>query len=222
MNKHSNTLGIALFLIAGNAIAAPENQQNTFSPQFSVFAGITNGGDAIGFGGQSQVQSDQEGQNNTTNYDETLKAGGFAVIGSGVNFKMSHQFNIQLNASYHWDQVQNPDAKFTRFAFEVLPYYQLNQQMKLGLGFTQHFNVKSSGNITPKTQDTSSVLTADFNNPLGLAASFNYQFESFPGSIELRAVKIDYDIDMLDQTGKSKEQFSVKGDHFGLYYHWLF
>ena len=121
--------------------------QEKFS--WSIFAGVTNGGDTIALGGTEVTYSRDGEQVSGVSYSEKLKTGGFAVLGLGANYKIDERFSIQLNGAYHWDRISEPDIKFTRLELELIPYYQLTDALQLGLGLVSHLNIKLDDQSTP-------------------------------------------------------------------------
>ncbi|KGJ91179.1 hypothetical protein [Colwellia psychrerythraea] len=121
--------------------------QEKFS--WSIFAGVTNGGDTIALG-DTEVTYSRDGEQVTgVSYSEKLKTGGFAVLGLGANYIIDERFSIQLNGAYHWDRISDPDIKFTRLELELIPYYQLTDTLQLGLGLVSHLNIKLDEQSTP-------------------------------------------------------------------------
>ena len=123
------------------------SNKNKFS--WSIFAGITNGGDTMALGGTDVTYSRDGDQVTGISYSEELKTGGFAVLGLGANYIIDERVSIQVNGAYHWDRISNPDIKFTRLELELIPYYQLTDTLQLGLGLVSHLNIKLDEQSTP-------------------------------------------------------------------------
>ena len=123
------------------------SNKNKFS--WSIFAGVTNGGDTMALGGTDVTYSRDGEQVTGVSYSEKLKTGGFAVLGLGANYIIDERFSIQLNGAYHWDRISDPDIKFTRLELELIPYYQLTDALQLGLGLVSHLNIKLDEQSTP-------------------------------------------------------------------------
>ncbi|MCJ8296901.1 MAG: hypothetical protein MJK15_21100, partial [Colwellia sp.] len=150
------TLGLTL--ASPSSVQAQTYQQQAFSQQdfsnkemfsWSIFAGITNGGDTIALGGTDVTYSRDGEQVTGVSYSEKLKTGGFAVLGLGANYIIDERFSIQVNGAYHWDRISDPDIKFTRLELELIPYYQLTDALQLGLGLVSHLNIKLDEQSTP-------------------------------------------------------------------------
>jgi len=150
------TLGLTL--ASPSAVQAQTYQQQSYSKQnfshqdkfsWSIFAGVTNGGDTIALGGTDVTYSRDGEQVTGVSYSEKLKTGGFAVFGLGANYIINERFSIQLNGAYHWDRISDPDVKFTRLELELIPYYQLTDTLQLGLGLVSHLNIKLDDQSTP-------------------------------------------------------------------------
>jgi len=116
------------------------SQQDKFS--WSIFAGITNGGDTLALGGTEVTYSRDGEQVTGVSYKDKLKTGGFAVLGLGANYLIDERFSIQVNGAYHWDRISEPDVKFTRLELELIPYYQFTDSLQFGLGLVSHLNIK--------------------------------------------------------------------------------
>ena len=142
---------LVLTLASPSSVQAQTYQQQGFSQHnlstqekfsWSIFAGVTNGGDTIALGGTDVTYSRDGEQVTGVSYSEKLKTGGFAVLGLGANYIVSERFSIQLNGAYHWDRISEPDIKFSRLELELIPYYQLTDTLQLGLGLVSHLNIK--------------------------------------------------------------------------------
>jgi hypothetical protein len=142
------SLTITLLLILANlgtAHAQTYQGQQYEQPgniSWSIVGGITNGGDTLALGGTTLTYNRDGEQIKAVDYSEKLKTGGFAVLGIGANYKIDERFSVQFNGSYHWDRISDPDLKFTRLELALIPYYQLNDNLQLGLGIVSHFNLK--------------------------------------------------------------------------------
>jgi len=152
MTKNFTLLALPLVL-ASNLVSASDQDMISYS----LFGGLTNGGDYFAsdivdtYTNASIVYHNSQNPDNqlalpedveaveSSNYPN-LRAGGFAVVGAGVNFKVSPKVDVQLNLGYHWDRKEDPALKLSRFELELIPYYQLNERIRIGFGVTHHFN----------------------------------------------------------------------------------
>lgn len=156
MAKRFTLLALPL-MVASSLVSASNNEQAFVS--FSVFGGLTNGGDYLATDIIDSYSNARIAYHNSNNPDDqlpliptavkpvgqeynyqNLRAGGFAVIGAGVNFKLSQTVDLQLNLGYHWDRKQDPAIKLSRFELEAIPYFQVSDNIRIGFGVTHHFN----------------------------------------------------------------------------------
>ena len=164
MAKNFTLLALPLMLAATMAGAA-ENESAIVS--FSIFGGLTNGGDYFATDIIDTYTNATIEYHNANNPDDQrplqpaavkpvgeqynhqgLRAGGFAVIGAGVNVKLHNRVDVQVNLGYHWDRKQDPSLKLSRFEIEAIPYFQLSDNIRIGLGVTHHFNNHFGSNAT--------------------------------------------------------------------------
>jgi len=151
MAKNFTQLALPLML-ASCLVNAAEQQVVSYS----LFGGLTNGGDYFATDVVDTYTNAKIEYHNAQNPDNQLplqvtpvsaesnypdlRAGGFAVVGAGVNFKLNSKVDLQLNAGYHWDRKEDPALKMSRFELELIPYYQVNDNIRVGFGITHHFN----------------------------------------------------------------------------------
>ncbi|MDG1694608.1 MAG: hypothetical protein P8I13_07120 [Porticoccaceae bacterium] len=183
---------------------APISAEIPKNLRLSFIGGITLGGDEIAF--LSYIDG-------STDY---VYAGRFAYIGGGLEYDINEDYILQLNAHYHWDSATavNGDLTFSRYAFEVIPYYRLNDKYRIGLGLGIHTNVKLSSDFN---------LNEDFDNANAAIVSVGRKMKSSDSWLEFRLVSVEYSISNYDNNYRS---FTVlkpfNGNHIGLSYHWLF
>lgn len=139
------TLGLTL---ASSNLAQAQDHQKQGELSWSIFGGITNGGDTLALGNANVTYSRDGEQVTAVDYSEKIKTGGFAVFGVGANYKVNERFSMQLNGGYHWDRISDPDMTFTRIEVELIPYYQLSDNLQFGLGLVSHFSLKLTDKST--------------------------------------------------------------------------
>ena len=172
--------------------------------RFSLLGGITLGGDEI-FG--------LEYLDGRTDY---VYAGDFAYFGGGLEYSINQDFTLQLNAQYHWDSATavNGDIKFSRYEFEVIPYYQLSERYRIGLGLGIHTNVKFSSDFDKN---------AEFDNAKAVVASIGRKMKYSDHWLEFRVVNIEYSMTQYNNNrGSYYVLMPFDGNHVGLSYHMLF
>jgi hypothetical protein len=168
------TLGLTL---ASSNSAQAQDHQKQGELSWSIFGGVTNGGDTLALGNTNVTYGRDGEQVTAVDYSENLKTGGFAVFGVGVNYKFNDRFSVQLNGGYHWDRISDPEIKFTRVEVELIPYYQLSDNLQLGLGLVSHFSLKLTDQSTPllvkparSDEDTELRVFNEFSDALAPSA----------------------------------------------------
>lgn len=130
-------LVIALAIASLNTAQAQNDLPAAEPLRFLIGMGVTAGGDKL-------VHAEYE-DGDTVN----IKAGGTIVFTGGVDYRISPQFSVQGTLNYHVDQANasNGKIKFVRFPVEVLGYYHLNQQWRVGGGlrFINSAKLSASG-----------------------------------------------------------------------------
>ncbi len=121
-----NTLALTLLSCSVNAFA-DEAPAPTRETSFNLSIGLTTGGDTL---------ADLEFEDGDS---ESVKAGGLAYFGAGVNIPVKESFSVQLNAAYHFDtaSASNADLTFSRLSLEAITFYHFNDKVRLGLGVFQ-------------------------------------------------------------------------------------
>ncbi|WP_105169330.1 hypothetical protein [Pseudoalteromonas sp. T1lg23B] len=201
-------LSVALLtLLSSSAVLASDTNESEVNPiSYALTIGYTAGGDTLGT---------LEYEDNS---DESIKAGAGIVIGAGLNYTINQNFDVRANGAYHFDSANadNGDVSFNRLSFEVIPYYKLNEYVKLGVGYGVDTSVELDS-------DFSDDVT--FDNAGKLIFSGMYTFEDISASLELRYSSVEYtvskvgSINVPDNIAKNNQ---VDGNHFGLLFHWNF
>ncbi|NRA62232.1 MAG: hypothetical protein HRU25_15305 [Psychrobium sp.] len=201
--KKSTLLLLSLLPLAPTAFAN-DNPHAIGDPVISIVFGLTVGGDEL-----AELEYD-DGSNND------ITAGGFGLVGAGLNFKLQDKFSLQLNAAYHWEvaSAKNGDLTFSRIELEIVPYYQLNKSFRLGLGIAQHMNPELDS-------DSSSNVKYDHSN--GFVLSLVYQLPDSKSWIDFRYVNIEYKPNKIGNL--SLDDYDVKtfdGSSVGVSFNWAF
>jgi hypothetical protein len=170
-------LGLALLATSNFSVFANNDEETPFSA--SVFAGIATGGEKL-----ANIEYD----NDTS---DSIKAGGGLVIGAGLNYSLDENWSIQSNMGYFFDtdNAENADIGITRFTLDVNPYYQINDDFKVGAGITYHINPEFEYDYTNIFK-----TTTEFDNALGFYVTLGYELQSLNSWIELRYNAIDYTV----------------------------
>ncbi|WAJ70090.1 hypothetical protein [Catenovulum adriaticum] len=168
-----------------------------------LFAGLTYGGDDL-----YQVEY-------VDGSDTELKAGGMLSLGGGMSFNLN-SYTLQTTAAYHFDSAtaKNGDVSFSRWVFEVLPFYNIDEHHRVGLGLGYHTGIELESDFDiDKTQ-------VEFDATTGIIAEYGYSWAR--NTLALRYVSVKYDISELDGMNVSSANESVSGSHLGAYYYFHF
>ena len=145
------TLGAAQ---AQNVAQAPETKQM----RFLVGMGLTGGGDTL-------VTATY---NNGDDVD--IRAGQMIAFNTGIDYRVTPEFSFQATIGYHTDRAsaKNGDLSFTRIPMELLAYYNVNQQWRIGGGarYVSSTKLSSSG--------AASIGNFEFKNTLSAVAEAEY------------------------------------------------
>jgi len=202
---------IALPLIAMSSISAFANEDTTESPvSFSLVAGIAVGGDKL---------ADIDYDNDTS---DSIKAGSGFAFGGGVNFQINTNWSVQSNLAYFFDtdNADNADIGITRLTLDLIPYYKINNDFKVGAGITYHINPEFEYEITNISK---SII--EFDSAMGLVASVGYELQSVNSWVELRYTAIDYEASNVNFLGMSIDAQGaepVDANHLALNFHYKF
>lgn len=184
--------------------APPVFAESSSNSRFSLLGGITLGGEEIGY---------LQYRDGSKDY---VYSGDFAYFGAGLEYSINQDFTLQLNAQYHWDEVTavNAEISFSRYEFEIIPYYQLSERYRIGLGLGMHTNIKLSGDFN---------VNAEFDNANAVIASIGRKMKYSDHWLEFRVVNIEYLMTKYnDNRNFSNLALPVDGNHVGLSYHMLF
>lgn len=203
--NHSIKLAVLGFLFYTPLIFADEASKPPVkfdNFRVSIVGGITLGGDKIG-----RMEYFDGSTNN-------IYAGRFAYFDGGLGFDVNEDFMMQLNAQYHWDTAAaiNGDMTFSRYVFEAIPYYRLNERFRAGLGLGLHSNVKLSGDF---------ARDLGFDSSTAIIGSVGYRPKNSDSWWEFRVVNVEYNLNKVGSQAAFSTQ-ATDGSHIGLSYHWLF
>ena len=164
--------------------------------KFDVGLGLTFGGDELAYA------------TFTDGNTEKVKAGELLHIYGGLLFNMPDSpFSTRLAIGYHFDSItaDNGKIEFTRMPLELVPYYNFNNNNRIGVGLSYHLDPKLSSDVLPDVT---------FDDALGFLVEYGFGFSN-SAWISLRYVNIDYDPATID--GYSINGKSMDGSHFGIY-----
>jgi len=160
---------------------------------FIVTAGYTSGGDDL-----IDVQYERGGKDKIT-------AGGEILLGVGVVFLSNENFELQLAANYHFDDVsaENGDASFERYPIDILIFRRADRH-RFGGGLTMHLSPSAEIDI-----DGTGRETVNFETAYGVVLEYDYQVLSKVW-LGLRYTHISYAVDSIFRNS------DIDGSNFGL------
>ena len=161
-------------------------------------------GGGLTFGGDKLITVEYE-----NGVDMDVRAGGMLAFNTGVDYRINDAFSMQATVGYHVDNTSatNADARFTRMPVEVLAYYHLSPQWRVGAGarYVSKPKLKISGVIGNGD--------VTFDNTMGGVVEAEYLLGQHFG-FKLRYVRETYE----------KKPFSDKidGSHVGILANYYF
>jgi outer membrane protein W len=201
---------IAVPLLAMSSFSALANEEVSQSPvSFSVFLGIATGGEKL-----ASIRYDDDSS-------DSIKAGSGLALGGGLNYQINSDWSVQSNLAYFFDSdnADNADIAITRLTLDVIPYYQINDDFKVGTGITYHLNPEFEYDFTNDAN-----YNINFDNALGLVASVGYELQSINSWLEIRYTALDYEASKVKVANFSMDAQGEKVDanHFALNFHYQF
>lgn len=140
--------------------------------------------------------------NYTNGGSQTIKAGGGVYFTFGADYRVNPSFSIQGTVNFHVDDTnaKNGDIKFQRFPIEVLGYYHVSPQWRVGGGVRYTTSPKlSSGGVV-------SGLDIKFDNATSGVLEAEYFWTP----------KIGMKIRYVNETFKVRGYQDVKANHVGI------
>jgi hypothetical protein len=185
------------------AMASMSAQAQTYVPveqknyRFLAGAGITFGGDRLA----------------TAEYEDggeiDIRAGSMLALYAGVEFAVNPNVALQANIGYHVDNAsaENGDIRFGRYPIELLGYYKVSPQWRIGGGarFVNGVKLSSSG--------AGDIGDFEFKNTTGLVLEGEYSINPNLG-LKVRYVSEKYET----------KEFNTKhdGNHVGVLLNYYF
>ncbi len=200
----------AAFVLFTTAQTLANEQTNQDQPQQTLkinpiaFIGYSFGGDDVG-----SLTYEEGGTSDVT-------SGGGFTLGGGLDlFNAEYAMGVELTGAYKFDSAvaSNADVTFDRFEFSAMPYYQINDTTRFGLGITQHTGVELS------TEFDRNNSSDKFNSALGFFAQVSFKV-SEQLYVSGRYTSIDYETDPITFYGygyQYKYQLEVDGSSIGLF-----
>jgi hypothetical protein len=183
-------------LTLGSAITAlAADPERPF--KFVAGIGVTGGGDTL-----ATVQFSNGDTHN-------IKAGGLLMLYVGGEARIGELVSVQATVGYHVDSTNadNGRVRFSRVPVDLLAYYPVTDQFRLGIGaqFVNDAKLKGTG--------VASNIDIKFDSTTGLVLEGEYLFTPRMG-LKLRGVS-----EKFKQSGSSN---SVSGNHVGLLFNVYF
>jgi len=190
----------------------PEQAQQQNPVQFLLGAGLTFGGDKL-----ADVEVEYYGDDSST---EDVTAGGLTHLYGGVNVNIPDtDFSIQTTIGWHSDGIfaQNGSVSFTRYPFEITPYYNF-KKVRIGLGLSYHINPELSGD------DDANIGDREYDDALGLIASIEFKAGKH-FAVGVRHTRIEYELSSIQYHWRERHidtTEEVDGSNTGIYGTFLF
>lgn len=185
-------LAIASVGVAQAQAPAPTNGLRPF-----LGMGLTFGGDDL----QTVAYTDGS--------SETVKAGGVVQLTGGVDYRINSEFSLQTSISYHVDSTSgsNGSVTFSRIPLELIGYYNVSNEWRIGVGARYVSSVKLSGS------GVINYVGASYDNTVGALVEGEYLVNDKLG-LKIRYVSEKY-TNSWDKTKKS-------GNHIGGFANYYF
>jgi len=157
-------------------------------------AGLTEGGETLA----------------ETTLDTKLKSGGLILLqGGGVYSFETSGIQIQSTLGYHFDSITTSEetANFDRYTFEILPFYNVNEKVRVGIGYINTLSANYSGPLTD----------IDFKNANGSIFEVDYKLNN-KAWVGVRYVNLEYIPEKVNGTniGGLGEAIPLDGNYFGI------
>jgi hypothetical protein len=106
----------------------------------------------------------------TNGDDQTMLAGqgGYLAAGGQIDFGKVVMMRFSIGIKYNTTAADNANIRFTRFPINLVPYWKLNDDFRLGIGLSTHQSVRLKGD--------GFLDDADFTSTLGTRFEFGYKW----------------------------------------------
>lgn len=188
---------IALAIASMGAAHAQAPAANNDGLHFFLGAGLTFGGDKL-----AKLEYD----NGT---DSSVTAGGLVQLQGGVEYRINSDFAVQTSIGYHVSDATASDGsiRFTRMPIELIGYYNVAPQWRIGAGarYVSNAKLKASGNAGHGH--------VDFDNAVGALIEAEYMISPKAG-VKMRIVSEKYETTI--------DKYKVDGNHVGGFFSYYF
>ncbi|WP_073212947.1 outer membrane beta-barrel protein [Massilia sp. CF038] len=167
--------------------------------RFFVGMGLTAGGDKM-----STVEY-------TDGTSADIRAGNLLAFVGGIDYQVTPDFSFQGSIGYHFDSADatNGSQRFSRFPVELLAYYHVAQQWRIGGGARYSTNARFSSSGAAEVGDT------DLDSKVAGIVEAEYMPSAHWG-VKLRYVKEEFKI------SRGTRSHVYKGDHVGVFGNYYF
>lgn len=165
--------------------------------RFVIGAGLTHGGDKLA----TQYYEDD--------FSIDLNGGDSIALLAGLDYRINQQFSVQGTIGYHFDDAsaRNGSMRFERIPLELLGYYHVNDQVRVGGG------IRHVTNAEFRSGGASDIGDYRFDDSTGAVAELEYMYSHRIG-FKLRWAN--------DEFKEKRSRIPVKGDHLGLLVNFYF
>jgi hypothetical protein len=138
LSKFKKLIIFTVFLaIASQYPAFAQDTEKNLIPKFLLEVGLEYGGDRL-----LEVLF-------TNGNTQTMRAGqgGFIALGGQLEFGKAKNlmFRTTIGIKYNTTAADNANIRFTRIPINVLAYWKINQDFRLGAGISTHQSVRLNG-----------------------------------------------------------------------------
>lgn len=178
MKKLALIFALAIATLSQNAAAQDMGKQL----RFTVGAGLTFGGDKLATASY------------TNGGEIDIRAGSMVALAAGADYRISPEVSLQATVGFHVDDAtaRNGDVRFQRFPIELLAYYNVSPQWRIGGGARYVSSPKLSssgaasiGNYTFENA-VSGVLEGEYAMSSSIGIKLRYVQEKFERQLDGR------------------------------------
>lgn len=184
---------VALAMATLGAAQAQTESQRPADKQmrFLVGMGLTFGGDKLA------------SAHYTNGFDVNINAGSLIAFNTGIDYRVTPAFSFQGTVGYHTDRASanNGDVHFSRIPIELLGYYNVSPQWRVGGG------ARYVGNVALRSSGAAAFGNFDFKNTLSPVVEAEYMMQHWGFKVRLVSEKFE------EKVSGAK----VNADHIGLF-----
>lgn len=106
----------------------------------------------------------------TNGQDQTMLAGQGAYLAAGgqLDFGKSVMLRMSIGIKYNTTAADNANIRLTRLPINIIPYWKINEDFRLGVGLTTHQSVRLKGD--------GFLDDEDFKSTTGARVEFGYKW----------------------------------------------